>query len=128
MRSTLLALVLSALGLAFGTSAQALSSSPSQDHGNGYSVQLSHSGGGFFIDFSDFQFSRGRSGYEHYLTAAIDRLRARGIDVSRFLGGHDYQPKPPRDAGYVPEPGAVGVFSVGLLVAGALIRRLGRKA
>lgn len=30
------------------------------------------------------------------------------------------------DAGKVPEPGAVGVFSMGLLVAGALIRRLRR--
>jgi hypothetical protein len=30
------------------------------------------------------------------------------------------------DAGYVPEPGAVGVFSVGLLVAGGLIRRFRR--
>jgi hypothetical protein len=30
------------------------------------------------------------------------------------------------DAGRVPEPGAVGVFSVGLLVAGALIRALQR--
>ena len=30
------------------------------------------------------------------------------------------------DAGYVPEPGAVGVFSIGLLVAGGLIRKLRR--
>jgi hypothetical protein len=29
------------------------------------------------------------------------------------------------DAGYVPEPGATAIFSMGLLVAGALIRRLG---
>ena len=32
------------------------------------------------------------------------------------------------DAGYVPEPGAVGVFSVGLLVAGGMIQRLRRSA
>lgn len=71
----------------------------------------------------------------HEQIAVVIRSLGRDIKSLNFaiqhirngIGSFINVKKKPRDAGYVPEPGAVGVFSIGLLVAGALIRRAGRK-
>jgi hypothetical protein len=69
-------------------------------------------------------------GYAELLDVAVHSLGAgvRGLTflvASNTAGlGNLLKVKLARDAGFVPEPGAVGVFSMGLLVAGALIRRL----
>jgi 4-hydroxybenzoate polyprenyltransferase len=122
VRTKILATTVAALALGLGTPGYATSSSPSSSSGNNSNVQLS-TPSGFSISFL---VSSWGGNYQQYIDTAIDTLRSRGMGMSFFGNGH-YK-KPPRDAGKVPEPGAVGVFSIGLLVAGALIRRLGRKA
>lgn len=127
MRSKILATTIAALALGLGTPGYALSSSPSSSSGHDHNVQLSTESG-FSISFQVYRFSNWGGNYQQYIDAAVDTLRSRGMGLSfHFFGSGHWKPKPPGDAGKVPEPGAVGVFSVGLLVAGALIRRLGRK-
>ena len=125
MRSMLLAVVVAALSVVSGTSAQATSYSPSQGSTSG-GIQLSSSSRGFSIDFSGFQWGSAGTSYQQILgamTGGRGSLRSYVFGGSWTGGSWGTQPC---DAGYVPEPGAVGVFSVGLLMAGALIRRFGR--
>jgi hypothetical protein len=72
----------------------------------------------------------GGRGFQEVLGVAIHSLGAGVKNLSFMLAsrpnglGNVLRVRPNGDAGYVPEPGAVGVFSVGLLVAGFLIQRL----
>ena len=126
MKFNVLAIAVVAVGLGLGASAHALSSSGSQPTSD-RNVSLASSSQGSTISFLGYSFSiAGAGNYQQYIDAATSALQPQNGRYA-FKWGHR-KPKPPGDAGYVPEPGAVGVFSVGLLVAGALIRRLGRKA
>jgi hypothetical protein len=125
LRSKLLGTVIAVLGLGLGTSAFALSSNGHRDDDQGKNVQLHGSGRSFRL----LSFLGGWGDHQDSIERIVGAIRS-GYGSSRWQNGSggSWYTKPPRDAGYVPEPGAVGVFSVGLLMAGALIRRFGRKA
>jgi hypothetical protein len=123
VRSKILFTVIAALGLGVGTSAGALSSHEKGEHGKGHNVQL-HGPSRWSVSLLSFYDDNG----DHPKGGgALGPPRGSPRGPVYGTGGPPHT-KPPRDAGYVPEPGAVGVFSIGLLMAGALIRRLGRKA
>ena len=126
MRSKLLGTVIVVLGLGLGTSALALSSQ-SQGNSGDHNVQL-HGSSFSLLSFLSVPSGGGWGNYQNAIERVVGAIRS-GYGISRWQDGPggSWHSTKPRDAGYVPEPGAVGVFSVGLLMAGALIRRLGRK-
>ena len=127
MRSKLIVAVAMALALGATTAANATSSSQGSPGDNG-SVELHPNSNVLAVSFQVFSlFSNATGSYGNLLGAFnfggyTDSQSGHWSGGGWWGGGGPH--KPPRDAGYVPEPGAIGVFSVGLLVAGALIRRL----
>jgi hypothetical protein len=129
VRSALLAVVFAVLGLRFGTSAGALTSQSQGGSGDSNGQLYSSSSWGFSL-LSFYQSSSGGwgDGYQLSIENVINLFWSSLGQLRDQVYGTDgaYCINPPRDAGYVPEPGAVGVFSVGLLIAGALIRSFAR--
>jgi hypothetical protein len=118
-------LALAALALALSLSAPAFATSSSHgSSGSNNNITL-YNWNSWSVSFQSYSY--GSSNFQEFVENAISTLRTRGI-TGGFFGGWYGKPKPPKDAGYVPEPGAVGVFSVGLLVAAGLIRTLSRKS